>query len=163
MDSAEDMVVLNAFFDAFEADRACQLLEESGIPFEVRDFSVRQHDADHFSEGPSVGLDVLVTAKDLDQAKACLREKMGLFPEREIDEHDGDYPVDGDGKPSQAIICDTPEDAQAAQEALSDAGIQSTINRAVDEEDGTVSYSVDVQGKDVERAVSVMDRWTESR
>jgi len=59
------------------------------------------------------------------------------------------------------IICDQSHDAEAAKSALSD--VWSTVHRIVHEEDGTVSSSVEVKGKDIERAVRVVDRWAETR
>jgi hypothetical protein len=163
VDSSSELVVLNSFFDAFDAGRACQFLEDGQIPFALKDFSVRLQGLNKFSEGPAIRVDVLVCSEDFEHAKSCLREKMGLFPEREIDEQAETQSTDGDEALSQAIVCDLQEDAQSAKEALSDAGIRSSINRMLDEEDGTVSYSVEVKGEDIERALIVMNRWVEQR
>ena len=163
VDSSEGLIVLNSFFDAFEAGQACQFLEEHEIPFVLKNFSVRLQGADRFREGPAIRMEVLISPEDLEQAKACLREKMGLFPEREIDERKEDNSTDDDEVLSQAIMCDALADAQSARDALSESGIRSIIRRMVDDEDGTVSYSVEVKDSEIERAIRVMDQWIGSR
>jgi hypothetical protein len=163
MESSDELVVLHNFLDAYDAGRACQFLEERQIPFALKDFSVRLQGVNRFSEGPAIRLEVLVSSEDIERAKSCLREKMGLFPERETDERAESQSADEQEVLSQAIVSDGLEEAQSAKDALSEAGIRSTINRMVDDEDGSVSYSVEVRGIDIERAVSVMDQWVGSR
>src|SRR5215471_17129719 len=113
MDSSEELVVLHYFFDAFEAGKACQFLEEGQIPFELKDYSVRlQGVVDRF-EAPAVHLDVLVSSEDLERAKSCLREKMGLFPEREVDERGECISADDEEMLSSAIVTDDQQEAHS--------------------------------------------------
>ena len=87
---------------------------------------------------------------------------MHLFPDRETD------PRLGEPEPedvlSSAIVCETlagAEDAKAYLQKTS--GISGTITKLADEEDPTwVGYSVEVKGKDIERAIAAMNRWSES-
>jgi hypothetical protein len=161
IDTSEDLVVLNTFFDALDAGRACQHLEAEKIPFVLEDLSVPQQGVNHFQEGPAIRLDVLVQQEDLARARTCLREAMHLFPEREVGvvEHGGD----GDEVLAQAAACEAVEDAEAVRIALTNAGIWSTVREIVDDEDASyVTYSVDVNGKDIETAMEVVERWGEA-
>ena len=159
----EDMVDLIRFFDALDAAKACESLDAKEIPFIIEDFCKRKQGIDKFSEEPAIQLEIRVFPEDLERAKVCLREAMHLFPLPEITAGYESDSSDDDEVLSEAIICDEFSDAEAAKLALGDAGIWSSVRRAVDDEDGTVFYPVEVKGKDIERAVRVVDQWVESR
>jgi hypothetical protein len=158
IDISDDLVLLNTFFDALDAGKACQHLEAQKIPFALEDLSVPQQGVSRFQEGPPIRLDVWVQQEHLERAKACLRMAMHLFPEREVGvvEHGGD----GDEVLAQAAACEESEDAEAVRIALTSAGIWSTVRKIVDDEDASyVTYSVEVKGKDIETAIEVVERW----
>jgi hypothetical protein len=162
IDTSEDLVVLNTFFDALDARQACQHLEAEEIPFVLEDLSVRQQGVNRFQEGPPIRLDVFVQQEDLERAKKCLQKAMHLFPEREVGvvERGGD----GDEVLAQAAACEEPKDAEAVRIALTNAGIRSTVQKIVDDEDANyVTYSVEVYGKDIEAAMGVVERWGETQ
>ena len=83
IDISDDLVVLNTFFDALDAAKACQHLEAEKIPFLLQNLSVPQQGVSRFQEGPAIRLDVWVQQEDLERAKTFLRRTMHLFPERE--------------------------------------------------------------------------------
>ena len=160
-DALEDFVILNTFFDALDAGKACEHLEAEDIPFVLEDLSVRKQGVSRFEEGPAIQLDVFVQQEDLEQAKRCLRKAMHLFPEREVGvvEHGGD----GDEVRAQAAACETIEDAEAVRVALTNAGVWSAVHKIVDDEDESfVTYSVEVNGKDIEIAMGVVEQWGET-
>jgi hypothetical protein len=81
-----------------------------------------------------------------------------LFPEREVGvrEHGGD----GDEVLAQAAACETLEDAEAVCTVLRNAGIRSSVRKSVDDEDASfVTYSVEVNGRDIETAIGLVERW----
>jgi hypothetical protein len=158
IDISEDLVVLNTFFDALDARKACQHLEAEKIPFVLENLSVPQQGVSRFQEGPAIRLDLLVRQEDLERSQTCLRKEMHLFPEREVGvvEHGGD----GDEVLAQAAACEALEDAEAVRIALTNAGIWSTVRKIVDDGDASyVTYSVEVNGKDIETAMGVVERW----
>lgn len=162
IDTTDNLVILITFFDALDAGKACQHLEAEEIPFVLEDLSVRQQGVSRFQEGPSVQLDVFVEKRDLERAKSCLRTTMRLFPEREVGvvKHGGD----GDEVFAQAAACEELEDAEAVRAALTNAGILSTVRKIVDDEDVSyVTYSVEVNGKDIETAIGVVERWGQAQ
>jgi hypothetical protein len=163
MNDADDMEELTTFTDAIDAGMACDCLDAAEIPFKIEDHSLRPEGYSNFRIGPLIRMTILVQKEVLERAKVCLREKMHLFPLAEIaEDYEGDS-SDNDEVSSEAIICDQLSDAEAAKSALDDAGIWSAVRRLVDDEDGIVSYSVEVKGKDIERAVRVVDQRAESR
>jgi hypothetical protein len=162
IDISDDLVVLNTFFDALDAAKACRHLEAEKIPFVLENLSVPQQGVNRFQEGPAIQLEVWVQQEDLERAKTCLRHAMHLFPEREVGavEH-GD---DGDEVLAQAAACEALEDAEAVRIALKSAGISSTVQKIVDDEDASyVTYSVEVNGKDIETAMGVVERWGQTQ
>ena len=161
IDPSEDLWLLHSFTDAIDAGKACGYLEVDGIPFLLEDVSEPQQGIKHFSSPPAVRLDLRVQRVDLERAKACLRAAMRLFPEREADV----VMRGGDDEEVfvQAVVCDAREDAEAVRGALSQAGLRSRITKIVDEDDvNYVTYSVEVNGEDVESAVRVVEHWGES-
>ena len=83
---------------------------------------------------------------------------MHLFPEREVGVVERG--ADGDEVLAQAAACEGPEDAEAVRIALTNAGIWSTVRKIVDDEDASyVTYSVEVNGKDIETAIGVVEQW----
>jgi hypothetical protein len=161
MDSTKDMVVLNSFFDALDAGKACRHLEENEIPFVLENLSVRQQGVSRFQEGPAIRLDVLVHEQDLQQAKTCLRETMHLFPEREADIEE--YAVDENETVVQVAACEDLTDVAAVRAVLKDAAIWCTVRSIVDEEDATaIIYSVEVKWQDIEQAMFAMERSSEA-
>jgi Putative prokaryotic signal transducing protein len=161
IDTSEDLAILNTFFDALDAGKACEHLEAEEIEFLLEDLSVRQQGVSRFQEGSPVRLDVFVHEEDLERARKCLRRTMSLFPEREVGvvEHGGA----GDEVLAQAAACEELKDAEAVRIALTNAGIWSIVQKIVDDEDASfVTYSVEVNGKDVETALRVVERWGET-
>ena len=158
IDISDDLVVLNTFFDALDAAKACQHLEAEKIPFLLQNLSVPQQGVSRFQEGPAIRLDVRVQQEDLERAKTFLRRTIHLFPERE--QGVVERGSDGDEVLAQAAACEELEDAEAVRIALTNAGIWSAVRKIVDDEDASyVTYSVEVIGKDVETAMGVVERW----
>ena len=157
MDSNHDLVCLNTFFDALDARRACEFLEEEGIPFTIKDCSVRRQGVNRFTEGPAILMEVDVAPKDQERAQECLRRRMHLFPEREV--VPAAQPLDGeDDVLSEAFVCDTLADADAVSQVIKDSGIWSDIRQDIDADNEPV-YVVGVNGQDIERAVDIVNRW----
>jgi hypothetical protein len=161
MNLSDDLVCLNAFFDALQTRRACEFLEEDGIGFEVRDRSMRVQGVGKFHEGPAILMEIFVNADDVQRAQSCLRRTMQLFPEREIISTSNELCEEGEVL-SEAFACDEQNDAVSASDALSEAGIWSTFRKETDE-DGECFYMVEVKGGDIERAIVVVNRWLDSR
>jgi hypothetical protein len=158
----KELVWLHTFFDAINAGEACQYLETAGIPFTMENLSTRTQGIHKFSEPPPIVIELFVAPADLKRAQACLHETMHLFPNPEIDPRLAEQ--EPEDVLSSAILCETPADAENARAYLQrNCGIWSTITRMVDEDDpASISYSVEVKGKDIERAIAAMDRWCES-
>jgi len=162
-DSEDGLVCLNTFFDAIHAGMACNFLRQDGIRFEVRDHSVREHGLGFgFNEGPRIVMEIFVKREDVELAQDCLRRTMQLFPEREVVPAANNGLRDGDEVVSEAFACDEQNDAASASEALSEAGIWSTFHKETDE-GGDHFYMVEVKGRDIERAIVVVNRWLDSR
>jgi hypothetical protein len=162
IDTSEDLVILIAFFDALDAGKACQHLEAEGIPFVLEDLGVRQQGVSRFQEGPAVQLNVFVGKQDLKRAKSCLQKTMRLFPGREpgVKDHGGD----GDEVLAQAAACESLKDADAVCAVLKEAGIRNSVRKIVDDEDTSyVTYLVEVNGKDIETAIELVERWAETQ
>src|SRR5580765_2945331 len=160
MNTTGDMESLIWLTDAIEAGMACDFLDEAEIPFEIEDHSIRP-EYPSFRERAGIRMEIQVRKEDMERAKDCLREKMNLFPLPEIDGDLNDKSSDDEDVLSEAIICDELSDAEAAKGALDAAGIRGTVRRM--DEDGTVSYSVEVRGKDIERAVDIVNQWLLSK
>lgn len=162
MSLAEEMVELIWFFDALEAGRACECLEVAEIPFVIEDSSERQQGLHHPGEMPPIQMQIRVLPRDVERAQICLRAQMQLFPSPEVAEGSDELFSDEEVF-SEAIVCDESSDAEEASSALTRVGIWSRVQRSVDEEDGAVSYGVEVKGKNIEKAMLVINEWLESR
>jgi hypothetical protein len=158
----EDTVELILFFDALEAAKAFECLKAAGVPFALEDYSERRQGLRDFQAMPAIQMEFRVRPEDLERAKVCLRDGMRLFPLPEVVE-DSEQSFDDDEVLSEALVCDELSDSEEARTALTHAGIWSSVRRNVDDEDGCVSYCVEVKGKDIEKAVIVMNKWLESR
>ena len=162
MSILEETVELIWFFDALEAGKAVGCLEAAAVPFVLEDHSERRQGVRDFREMPAIQMEFRVRPADLERAKVCLRNGMRLFPLPEVVE-DSEESSDDEEVLSEALVCDELSDSEEARTALTHAGIWSSVRRSVDDEDGCVSYCVEVKGKDLEKAVIVMNKWLESR
>ena len=159
--NSEDSVELCTFFDALRASEACSHLEKAGIPFIVEDHSQPQQGVDRFQEGPAVWLAILIEKDDLQLSKNVLRKTMHLFPEREVTDGAAENAFKEDVL-AQAILCDALEDAEKVRDVLHESGIWNTIRKVQDDDTQEfLGYSVDTQGKDIERATLAIDHWAE--
>lgn len=161
VDDSEEWIDLNTFFDALEAGKACGYLEQAAIPFAVEDLGQRRQGVDRF-EGPAIWLDVRVRKEDFERAKECLRSSMHLFPLQEegLEEYQA---IDDEDVFAEAAACEQQVDAEAVRDALLAENIWSKISVIADDADPTaLTYAVEVHGRDVEKAVAVVDRWGET-
>ena len=159
--NSEDLVELCTFFDALHAGEACSHLEKAGIPFIVEDHSKPQQGVNRFQEGPAVWLAISIEKDDLQHSKNVLRTTMHLFPEREVSDEASEEASDEDTL-AQAILCDAHGDAEEVSSTLRESGIWSEIRKVQDDDtQELIGYSVDVKGKDIERAIFAIDHWTE--
>ena len=142
---------LGVFHDAFEVDRACQLLEENDVPFRLHDSldSSRPRRGTR-ANGPGVALNLIVAGADLERAKAILRKNMGLFPLQEVAEAD---PIVDDGTVSTVGTFGRRDDADMVANALDEAGIW---HRVVSNPAGSVAnedaWTLEVKEVDLVRA-----------
>jgi len=153
---AKGTVVLTTFHDAIAAGEACDLLEAEGMEIDVRDVANAHSGSGSFYGGPPVALQVIVQQRELSHAMAILREKMGLFPQQEVEE--ADEPVD-DGTTATLGAFGHRSDAEEVARALAEAGIW---NRIVPNAEGSVEsedcYTLEVKEVDMVRAGEVVER-----
>jgi hypothetical protein len=159
-DFPDDSIVLHTFFDALDAATACRYLEAEEISFYINNLSVRNQGVSKFQEEPSIAIEILVLEKDLVLAKNCLKRSMHLFPDPEI--HGSLDSEEGEEVLAQALGCEREEDAEAARAVLISADLWSTITKILDDDENEVVYSVDVKGKDIERAIAIVESWARS-
>ena len=80
-------IALITLYDAMDAGRACDVLDEAEIDVEVRDLS-QDEGRGSFYSGRPVALQLIVNQQDRDRAVTLLREQMGLFPLEQVAEPD---------------------------------------------------------------------------
>jgi hypothetical protein len=117
-------VVLTTFYDAIAAGEACDWLEAEGMEVDVRDVSEKSSVGGSFYGGPPVAMQVIVAVRDRDRAMKILREKMGLFPLREVEEAD---PVVDDGTVATLGDFARREDADEVVKVLGEARIWNRV------------------------------------
>ena len=84
---------------------------------------------------------------------------MNLFPEREVDDVEGETAVHDDVL-AQAAACDALADAEEVRSILMASGIWSKVDEIVADDAGDIPlYSVEVKGTDIERAMLVIEEW----
>jgi len=149
-------VWLITFHDAIDAGFACEFLEKGGVEFEVRDISQPREGVFTFTHHPFVALQIFVDEADEEDAKAILREKMGLFPLQEVAV--ADQPID-DGAVATLGDFGRRADAEEVARVLEDAHVW---HRIVANPDGTVAnedyYTVEVKEIDVRRAGELVEK-----
>jgi len=152
-------VALMVFYDAIDAGRACEFLEEREIDFEMQDVSKPRSMLGVLEMSPPVSLRLVVRAADRERAMAILRETMGLFPLQEVEV--ADEAVD-DGAVNTVGNFGRREDAEDVARVLEDAGIWHQI---VANPEGTVEnedcYALEVREIDLVRAGEVVERGME--
>jgi len=163
MNESEGTVELHTFFDAIAAGSACGQLEEAEIPFTVKDWGVPSQGIHKFAEPPAIQLQILVKKDDLKRAQDLLRNTLQLFPEREVgDTSPLSMSEREDEVRTQVAACESMEDATALVDALKQANISSNIRKLNDEDDsGWISYSVEVEYEDIDRAFRAIERWAQ--
>ena len=142
---------LGVFHDAFEVDRACQLLEEDDVPFRLHDaLDGSRPRRGTRADGPGVALNLIVSGADRERAKATLRKNMGLFPLQEVAEAD---PIVDDGTVSIVGTFGRRDDADMVAKALDEACIW---HRVVANPEGSVAnedaWTLEVREVDLVRA-----------
>ena len=153
---AKGMVVLTTFHDAIAAGEACDLLDAEEMEIEVRDVATAQGGGGSFYGGPPVALQVIVQQRELGRAMAILREKMGLFPQQEVEV--ADEAID-DGTTAVLGAFGHRSDAEDVARVLEEAGIW---HRIVANEEGSVededAYTLEVKEVDLVRAGEVVEK-----
>jgi hypothetical protein len=148
-------VVLMTFHDAMAVGNACDFLEAEGIEVNVRDVSEKGGIGTMYG-GPPVSLQVIVGARDRDQAVTILREKMGLFPLQEVEEADA---VVDDGTVATLGDFGRREDADEVAKVLEEAGVW---HRIAANEDGSVetedAFTLQVKEVDLVRAGDLVEK-----
>lgn len=147
---------LMVFHDAIAAGEACDHLEEQGIEIEVRDVAAAQSGGGSFYGGPPVALQVIVQQRDLGRATAILREKMGLFPQQEVEVADE---VVDDGSTVMLGSFGHRNDAEEIARVLEEAGVW---HRIVANAEGTVEsedcFTLEVKEVDLAKAGEVVEK-----
>jgi hypothetical protein len=155
-DLAPGETALMTCFDAIEAGRACEFLEEREIDFELRDVSRPQSGMRSFDSLPPVMLKLVVKKRDKQQAMEVLREKMGLFPLQEVEI--ADVPVD-DGAVYSLGDFARREEAEEVARILDDAHIW---HRIAPNPDGTEKdenlFALEVREVDLMRAGDLVEK-----
>ena len=153
---AKGLASLMVFHDAIAAGEACDVLEAEGLEIEVRDVAAAQAGGGSYYGGPPVALQVIVQQGDLNRAMQILREKMGLFPQQEVEE--ADELVD-DGTTAVLGNFGHREDADEVARVLEEAGVW---HRIAANAEGTVEdddcYTLEVREIDLVRAGEVVER-----
>ena len=148
-------VALITLYDAIEAGRACDLLDEAQISFEVRDLSQTEGRGSFYGGNP-VALQLIVNENDRDSAVKLLREKMGLFPLEEI--ADPDAPLD-DGSIATVGQFAKRSDAEEVARVLTDAKVW---NRITPNPDGSAAtedaFLVEVREVDLVGAGELVEK-----
>jgi hypothetical protein len=148
-------VSLMTFNDAIGAGEACRHLEDAGIEIDVRDVSETSTVGGSFYGGPPVALQVVVAGADVTRAQKILREKMKLFPLKE---------VEGEDAPDEAAVVVVAsfglrEDADAVAGVLEEGGMW---HRVTANPDGDVetedAFTVEVREVDQEKALGVVEK-----
>jgi hypothetical protein len=149
-------VWLVTFHDAIDAGFACEFLEKGEIEFEVRDISQPRVGVRTFNNPPAVALQIFVDKADEEDAKAILREKLGLFPLQEVAV--ADQPVD-DGAVATLGDFGRRADAEKVARVLDDAHVW---HRIVVNPDGKVEdedcFTLEVKEIDVMRAGELVEK-----
>ena len=149
-------VVLMTFHDAMAVGNACDFLEGEGIEVNVRDVSEKDTTGGSFYGGPPVSLQVIVGARDRDQAVKILREKMGLFPLQEVEEADA---VVDDGTVATLGDFGRREDADEVAKVLEEAGVWHRIAaNAEGSEETEDAFTLQVKEVDLVRAGDLVEK-----
>jgi hypothetical protein len=147
---------LMTFYDALNAGRACDFLGENGIDFDLQDVSQPQSAMRSFDNLPPVMLKLIVQKRDRERAKVILREKMGLFPLREVEVEDA---LVDDGTISELGYFARKEDAEEFGRILDDAR---TWHRIVPNPEGSVEdenlFALEVREIDLIRAGELVEK-----
>lgn len=147
---------LRVFHDALEAGRACEILDEAGIPFHVADMTEEAPGRGAVDAGPAVALRVTVPLTDFERAKSVLRKGMGLFPLQEVTT--ADEMVD-DGTRTAVGYVATREDAEEIAGILTRAGLRYWV---VENPEGSEAeenrYAIEVREVDLFAAGEAIDK-----
>lgn len=146
-------IELITFHDALTAGRACELLEEAGIPFHLTDVSGPKDGLRSFDAGPPVALRVTVAMEEVQRGQAVLRRKMGLFPLENIAVPD--EPVD-DGTRASVGYSKTRGEAEEIAGVLTRAGIWNEVREGPEAEEHP--FSVEVREMDLFAAGDVVEK-----
>lgn len=148
-------IELMVFYDAMVAGRACELLEEAGIPFHVTDLT-DSSGLGTLEGGPAVALRLTVPLTDLERAKGILRRNMGLFPLQEV--ATADEVVD-DGTRTAVGYFGTREDAEEIAEILSGAGFANWVEENPEGSEAEENlFAVEVREVDLFAAGEAVDK-----
>jgi hypothetical protein len=63
---------------------------------------------------------------------------------------------------SEALVCDTPDDAETVSGFLREAGVWSTVRQNVDDDNEKI-YLVEVKADRIEQAIESVNRWLSSK
>ncbi len=112
-------VSLAVFHDALETGQACDCLEAAEVAFRVADVAQPSSGLGVY-DSPPVALSLIVARTDRERAMKVLREKMGMFPLREVEEADA---VVDDGTVATLGDFGRREDADEVAKVLDEARI----------------------------------------
>lgn len=145
-------IELTTFHDAMDTGRACEFLEEAGIPFHLTDVAERSA-LGSFEGAPAVALRITVLLADVERARSVLRGTMGLFPEQEVEEADAAL---DDGTKSVLGVFPTRAEADEIAGVLTQAGIWNEVAEV--QEDAENPFAVEVKEVDLLRAGDVVEK-----
>lgn len=144
---------LITFYDALAVGRACEFLEEAGIPFHLTDVSGPKDGLRSFDGGPPVALRVTVAMNELQRAQSVLRKEMGLFPVENVESPD--EPLDDGTRVSLGYFVSRGE-AEEIAGVLTRAGIWNHVLEDMDEREHP--FSVEVREMDLFAAGDVVEK-----
>ncbi len=152
-------VVLTIFYDAIDAGRGCDFLDELEIEFDLQDVSPPRGGLGILEMGPAVSLRLVVRKQDRERAMAVLRAKMGLFPLQEVEV--ADEAVD-DGAVTGLGYFEQREEAEETARILEEAGFWCRVVKNEEEGEEEMPYRLEVREVDVFAAGEALDKAMES-
>jgi hypothetical protein len=153
---AKKMVLLNDFFDALDAGRACDFLGDAGIGFEIEDLSIRENWPGHDFGSSSILMKVFVQKRTLEAAQGVLRLRMGLFPLQEVVV--ADEPFD-DGTLQTLGEFGTRKEAEVIVRIISGEGLWAKLSDRSDEfKPEELPFEIEVREIDLGKAIAAVER-----
>ncbi len=156
---SDDEVLLWAFDDMFQANRAIQLLEDADIGYRLEDLS--NNGAADARTRAVAWLRVVVEQKDCAVARKLLHDGMGLFPAPEAGAPSADAEPLDDLVGVLIFDCETEmAEGLTAAQALAHAGISFLWHDGRDSPEGLadgMTIAIEVRGASCERAAAIIE------